>query len=175
MLLCARLYIPKIAITISPILLWSSCNVTLTLCPLRAEICSWPLNMHGLMIWKKVPLYDFQNKTIKGDTTASWDFWDAYSWNRVIMLWENPTTTWSRHVQLFLPMATFWIPSSPGHVKEDTNNSSLQVTLKPWGPSREAFRHHGTLWNRNNLYLLCLLQIPDPQNLECNVTILLCH
>lgn len=93
-----------------------------------SETCSFLLNMGGLVTLKKVPLYDFQNKTIEGDTTSSWDFWDAQLWNMATMLWGNPATTRS-HVQVFLPVAVAEVPVPQDMLKEAANDSSLQATL----------------------------------------------
>lgn len=173
-LLCARLYIPIIATTISPIFPWSSCSVMLMLplCLSRGETRSFPLEYGWDCDYgekkKKVPLYDFQNRTMKVDTTSSQDFWDAHSWNTTTMLWGNITTTQSHHVQVSLPIATVEVPALPDMLK-------IQITPAfklPWalGSFQESIQ---TSWNINNLSLLCLLQIPDPQNLGWNAIVLL--
>lgn len=96
--------------------------------------------MGELVTLKKVPLYDFQNKTIKGDTTSSWDFGDAESWNTATVLWGNSTTTLS-HVQVILPVAAAEVPAPPDMLEEAASDSSLQDTLSMWSVSW-AFRHY---------------------------------
>lgn len=106
----ARLDIPNAALTISPITHGLFCNVMLTLCPLRGETCSFPLNLCGFVTRKEVPLDDFQGKTIKGDTTSAWDFWEAHSWNTVTMLWGSPTAIRSCCVWVILLTAPAEVP-----------------------------------------------------------------
>lgn len=63
---------------------------------------------------------------------------------------------------MFLPVAAAEVPAFPDMLKEAANDCSLQVTLSivvfPAEPLHTSF-----------LSLLCLLQIPDPQNFECNI------
>lgn len=72
--MCARWHILKIATTVSPIL-HGLLAMDVTLCPLRGETYSFPLNLGGLVTLKEVLLHDFQSKTITGDTISAWDFW----------------------------------------------------------------------------------------------------
>lgn len=114
---------------------------------------------------KEVPLYDFQNRTMKVDTTSSWDFRDAHSWNTTTMLWGNTITTRSHHVQVSLPIATAEVPAPPDSLKRIQIIPAFKL---PWalGSFQESIQ---TSWNKNNLSLLSFTNSWSTESwMKCN-------